>query len=113
MTIQKNEKIKEVDVVNVPYCVQVANGKEFRGYMKRKDIGKVLAGYGTLATEEIKETKAKHILYGIKEYDKSGAVKIVRLYIGYEMSDESFYDFVSESSGLVYAVHSKEKEQYV
>jgi hypothetical protein len=109
MIKQKNEKIKEDDIINVPYCIQTIDGKEFRGYMKRKEVGNILANYGKVATEEIKETKAKHILYGIKEYDKSGALKIVRLYIGYEMNDKSFYEFVNKSSGLVYAVHSKGK----
>lgn len=105
MTLKKEKRIKEENVINVPYCVRYIDGKEKYGYIKRKEMNNILAEYARKAKTEMNQEKTDHVLYGIKEYDKSGAVKILRLFVGYGMNDCAFYGMAKKQNGLVYAIH--------
>lgn len=75
------------------------------GQMPKLDMQKRLREFELEARKLLKKTKADHVVFGVKYYDKEGKLTEIRFYLK-PMSDEEFYRRTGELHGCqVYALH--------
>lgn len=75
------------------------------GQMPVKDIQKNLQAFEKKAKEILDESRAAHVVYGVKEYNEDGTLNEVRFYL--RPMDEQEFERVANISGVqVYALHA-------
>lgn len=78
------------------------------GQIEAKQIPDKLSEYRGAAAAIMKATGAAHVLYGIKDYDSNGEIKMFQLYLE-QMDDQKFNAFAENTgNSMVYALHRHE-----
>lgn len=100
-------RITESEIINVPYTeLNCSTGITHHGYMLRNEVQDKLATAGEQARQELKRNKRKHALYGVKEFDKGGMLKVVRLFTNCYVTDKELSEIIYKyDGGLLYVIH--------
>ena len=77
------------------------------GQMPIENVDKTLREFEAEAKKILEKTKADHVLYGVKRYDREGRLDEVRFYLK-EMTDAEFEkDVASKPRFTIYALHKR------